>query len=85
MVRTQIQLTETQALKLKQLASSEGVSMATLIRRSIDQYVAEEHREEIEARKARALAVVGKYASQHSDVSEAHDLHLTELFAETGS
>jgi hypothetical protein len=36
MVRTQIQITNEQALALKKLASREGVAMAMLIRRSID-------------------------------------------------
>ena len=36
MVRTQIQLTEEQARALKELAAEEGVSMAELIRRSVE-------------------------------------------------
>lgn len=85
MVRTQIQLTEAQAQRLKQIAASEDVSMATVIRRSIDQYVQHRERNDIEAKKQRALAVVGKYSSQRSDVSQEHDLHLAELYAEVGS
>lgn len=82
MIRTQIQLTDTQLQRLRQLAASEGVSIATLIRRSIDRYVIESERADREMRKARALAVIGKYASQHTDVSQEHDLHLSEIYAE---
>ena len=85
MVRTQVQLTETQTLRLKELAASEGVSIATLIRRSIDRYMMESEHTERALRKARALAVVGRYASPHSDVSQQHDRHLAELYAEVGS
>jgi predicted transcriptional regulator len=84
MVRTQIQLTEAQAQRLKQIAASEDVSMATLIRRSIDQYVQHRERNDVEAKKQRALTVVGKYSSQRSDVSQEHDLYLAELYAEVG-
>ena len=81
-IRTQIQLTEEQAQWLKQLAAHEGLSMATLARRSVDRYVQVHERSDAETRKARALAVVGKYASQHSDISQEHDRYLAELYAE---
>lgn len=82
MVRTQIQITDEQALTLKKLARSEGVSMAMLIRRSIDQFVQQRGDVSLAIRKRRALAVVGKYASQDSDVSQEHDRYLTAIYGE---
>ena len=84
MVRTQIQITNEQALTLKKLASSEGVSMAMLIRRSIDQFVQQHGDVSLAIRKQRALAIVGKYASQDSDVSQEHDRYLTAIYGEVG-
>ena len=46
MVRTQIQLTEEQARRLKALAAEQGVSMAELIRRSVDTVLNGERRQE---------------------------------------
>ncbi|MBK8430032.1 MAG: CopG family transcriptional regulator [Chloroflexi bacterium] len=39
MVRTQIQLTEKQSIILKQLAEKEEVSVAEIIRRSVNFYI----------------------------------------------
>ena len=85
MVRTQIQITDEQALTLRKLAASEGVSMAMLIRRSIDQYVQHRRGNDMDATKQRAFAVIGKYASQSSDVSQEHDRYLAEMYAEVGN
>ena len=85
MVRTQIQITNEQANMLKRLANREGVSAATLIRRSIDHYVREHSDSDLEPQKRRALAVVGKYASASSNVSQKHDRYLAELYAEVGN
>lgn len=82
MVRTQIQITDEQAIILKHLAATEGVSMAMLIRHSIDQYVQQRGDGSLAARKQRALAIVGKYASQNSDVGQEHDRYLTALYGE---
>jgi len=42
MVRTQIQLTEDQALTLKTLAARRGVSVAELIRQAMEEYLERE-------------------------------------------
>jgi predicted nucleic acid-binding protein len=39
MIRTQIQLTEEQSKTLKEMAQERGVSMAELIRQSIDNFI----------------------------------------------
>lgn len=80
MVRTQIQLTEEQSHRLKAIAANEGVSLAEMIRRSIDQFVRTRGQiSQVEKRK-RALAVVGKYASGAGDVSVEHDRYLAESY-----
>jgi Arc/MetJ-type ribon-helix-helix transcriptional regulator len=79
MVRTQIQLTEEQAAGLKRLAAERGVSMAEVVRDAVEQALAAD---EIAARRARALAVVGKFRDREgkTDVAERHDDYLAEAF-----
>lgn len=78
MIRTQIQLTEDQAQKLKGLAAREGVSMAELIRRSIDDHLA---RVGSEDRRKRALSAVGGYRSGKRDIAERHDDYLDDAYS----
>jgi hypothetical protein len=64
MVRTQIQLYTEQARWLKKLALQRGVSMAHVIRDSIDAYRAdEEKKQSLERRKKKALSAVGRFSS----------------------
>lgn len=80
MVRTQIQLPEDQARRLKQLAAEQGRSMADLIREGIAGVLARTGRPDDEERRRRALAVVGAFRSKTGDVSEEHDEHLAEFY-----
>ncbi len=75
MVRTQIQLTEEQAKALKEIAAHRGVSMAELIRESVEQIIEERERRE---KWQKALAIMGCYRSGLSDVSANHDKYLAE-------
>lgn len=80
MVRTQIQLTEEQAGRLRRLAAERGVSMAALVREGVDCVLADDGREE---RWRRALSVVGKYRSgDAANVSEQHDRYLEEIYGD---
>lgn len=81
MVRTQIQLTEEQCHRLKAIAANEGVSLAEMIRRSIDQFVRTRSQISQAEKRKRALAVVGRYASGDGDVSIEHDRYLAEIYA----
>lgn len=63
MVRTQIQLTEEQASRLKELAVAEGVSMAELVRRGVDAMLSSTAPISRAERRRRAMAVSGKYIS----------------------
>ena len=72
MIRTQIQITSEQAQQLKRIAAREGISVAELIRRSIDILLrANPHQNNEEIRK-RALSVVGKLEGP-TDMSSNHD------------
>lgn len=78
MVRTQIQLTEEQAERLRDLAHERDTSMAALVREAVDRLLAGTPHLTRRERMDRALAAAGKYRSGCSDVSERHD----EYFAD---
>lgn len=80
MVRTQIQLTEDQAMALKELADKRAVSMAELIRQAVASWLEAEHRLSHEERKRRAIAAAGRYSSGQSDIGEEHDRYLVEAY-----
>ena len=80
MVRTQIQLTEEQAKKVKKIAAHRGVPMAEVIRDAIDGMIRSNARTIPQERRKRALEIVGKFRSGKSDVSIRHDAYLTEAF-----
>ena len=80
MVRTQIQLTEAQAIALRRMAAERGVSMAAVIRELVELAVRENG--DHDARVARALAAVGKYASGRADIGREHDRELAEIYGE---
>jgi hypothetical protein len=82
MVRTQVQLTEAQAAKLKELAIRQDVSIAELIRRGVDQLLSTTHRVYDPEQKRLALAFVGQFPDEATDVAENHDLYLAEIYAQ---
>ena len=81
MVRTQIQLTETQARRLKELAAAKGRSMAELVRSSIDALLTQPEVGTADAKRNRALSVVGRFHSGAGDLSTDHDRHLADVFS----
>lgn len=76
MVRIQIQLTDTQASRLKRVAAERGVSMAAVIRELLEQQLSGDP----DARRRRALDVVGRYASGLPDLAEQHDRYFAEAY-----
>lgn len=80
MVRTQIQLTERQAQGLKSLAAARGVSMAELIRESVDRLLESDPVVDLEERRRRAIAIAGKFRSGVSDLGINHDQYLAEAY-----
>ncbi|MBI2237243.1 MAG: ribbon-helix-helix protein, CopG family [Actinobacteria bacterium] len=81
MIRTQIQLTEDQAARLRRIAAERGVSIAEVIREAVDRLPDPHDRAE---RWARALAAVGKGHDREgaTDVSVRHDDYLAEAYGE---
>ncbi len=81
MVRTQIQLTEEQARKVRRIAKEEGVSMTAIIRRWIDRGLAERHPARAELWE-RALAEIGRFEdpSGATDVAANHDRYLDGIY-----
>ncbi|MGB9905355.1 MAG: ribbon-helix-helix protein, CopG family [Desulfotomaculales bacterium] len=80
MLRTQIQLTERQAAFLKARAAAEGVSLAELIRRCIDQALASSVGPEPTERIRRAASIAGRFRSGTGDLAINHDKYLAEAF-----
>jgi len=81
MVRTIVQLTETQAATLKKLASQRATSVAALVREAVDRaYGAEQHSRA--EREQRARAAVGSARGGPSDLAENHDEHYGQTIAE---
>ncbi len=80
MIRTQVQLREEQARMLKKLAAARGVSMAELIRQSVDALIRSSIGTDEEERRRRAIAAAGRFRSGIPDVSSEHDQHLVEVF-----
>jgi len=77
MIRTQISLTEAQMRRLRREATARGTSIAAVIRDAVDQVVPDE-REAVRARRERALAIIGAFASGERNTSERHDEVLGE-------
>ncbi len=78
MRRTQIQLTKEQLEGLKRLAAMRGVSMAELIRNSVDHLLQSPPVGDPEALKTRALSAVGRFRSGVGDLAAEHDRHFAE-------
>jgi post-segregation antitoxin (ccd killing protein) len=79
MIRTQIQMEKDQIDWLRVEARSRGVSVSQLIREGVALFRAREERFP-EEKKKRALAAVGRFSSNLSDVSDRHDDYLAEAF-----
>ncbi|HYU79937.1 MAG TPA: CopG family transcriptional regulator [Vicinamibacterales bacterium] len=81
MVRTQIQLTDQQARRLRAQARERGVSLAEIIRRYVEKGLSEDalDRGVLYDRAARAI---GRFGDRHGarDVSSKHDRYLDEAF-----
>ncbi len=81
-VRTQIQLTEHQARRLRAQAREQGVSLAELIRRCVEKGLSEEEAPGRETLYDRAARLVGRFTDRRGarDVSGKHDHYLDEPF-----
>lgn len=82
MIRTQVQLTEKQAEKLKKIAAAEGRSMADVIRESVELYAASSVSRNPEELKRAALEIAGRFHSGSKNLGARHDDYLAEDFAD---
>ena len=78
MIRTQIQLTEEQSGRLKQVAAERCSSMAEVIRQGVDYFLRSAVTVKREERVARAMEAAGRFHSGKSDVSVRHDDYLAD-------
>ena len=80
MIRTQVQLSESQMEQLKDLARRRGISVAALIREGADLVIRSSGVVDEGQRRRRAMAAAGRFHSGHKDLAGAHDRHLAEAF-----
>jgi hypothetical protein len=72
LIRTQVQLTETQMRELKRIAEKEGISVAEAVRRGVDLYLRQCAGPSPEERIRRAMSIVGRFQGP-PDLAEEHD------------
>ena len=82
MIRTQIQLTEEQYERLKEMSAEQGISMARLIRESVDQILETSETQEMDELRRFAISIAGKYHDIEgaTNVAENHDKYLDEIY-----
>lgn len=80
MVRVQVRLTEEQVRRLRELAAARGVSVAALVRESVDRLFEDPSLQTVADRRRRAMSIVGCGCSGLTDVAVRHDDHLLETF-----
>lgn len=80
MVRMQVQFNEHQIEALRGRAASEHASISELVRRAVDAWIEADKEPTFGERRRRALAAVGRYASDRDDVAERHDDYLADAF-----
>ena len=80
MIRTQIQLTPAQHRKLRQLAAERGVSLAELVRRSVDDLLETEAVDRGDLYE-QASHLIGRFEDHAgaTDLAEEHDRYLDEI------
>ncbi len=78
MIRTQIQLTESQVREVKRWADERGVSMAAIIREAVDAHLRDSGRPSWDEIVERAIAAAGTAHSGLGDLAERHDDYLAE-------
>ena len=83
MVRTQVQLTESEAGALRQLAAERSTSVAALIREGVNHVIRSRHAVSAEEARRRAIAVGGRFHSGVRDLAERHDEYFVEAIEAT--
>jgi hypothetical protein len=80
MIRLQVQLTEEQVERLREVSRHRKVSLAALVREGIDLLLRGQPYLSPAQQRERLLSVAGKYRDESgaTDVSERHDEYLAE-------
>jgi hypothetical protein len=78
-IRTQITLTAEQKRNLARLAAQEKVSMAELIRLSVDQFLQNRKIPNDQEIRSRAIEAAGRLKDGPPDLSSQHDHYLGEV------
>jgi len=79
MVRTQIQLTEQQADRLRRVAADRHTSVSALIRDAVDRTL---DLPDAAAVRRRAIDAAGVFASAEGDLAKRHDEYAADAYAE---
>jgi hypothetical protein len=82
MIRTQIQLTERQAQGLKRLAAKQKISVAEVIRRSVDRTLMSQRMPDEQELRRRAIEAAGSFNSGKNNIAREHDDYLVEAYLE---
>ncbi|MDD5308499.1 MAG: CopG family transcriptional regulator [Deltaproteobacteria bacterium] len=83
MMRSQIQLSEQQHGRLREIAHQRGLSLSALIRRWLDEKIAESDTASSRDDRVRAaLSVLGKHkdSEEADDVAANHDRYLADAY-----
>jgi hypothetical protein len=78
MVRTQIQLTQELATRVRELAAREHSSMAEIIRMALTRYLETAPKSGMDERYTRAMAAAGRFRSGTRRLSIEHDAAFEE-------
>jgi hypothetical protein len=81
MVRTQIQLTDEQARKLRRRSKQRGLSMSAMIRQYVDRGLGDQS-SDLGATYQRAALLVGRFPDREAarDLATGHDRYLDSAF-----
>jgi metal-responsive CopG/Arc/MetJ family transcriptional regulator len=81
MIRTQVQFTEEQYKKLKEISQNNQKSLSAVIRQAVDQLLVT-RKPDRQALYRHAGSLVGKYKADKTDIAAAHDKYLDEAFGQ---
>ncbi|MFW5722891.1 MAG: hypothetical protein ACOCVU_05890 [Desulfohalobiaceae bacterium] len=77
MIRTQIQLTDEQYRRLKEVSHESHESLAAVVRKALDQFLFT-RRPDRSVLYRQAQAVAGRHVAGRSDIAREHDAFLEE-------
>ena len=78
MAQTLVELTDAQMTALEMLAKKQNTTLPQLIQDSIKNLIGESTPQYTSDQKKRALSIIGKFESDHTDLSINHDDHFID-------